>query len=341
MNEKPESLPPVVQLSVKAAELLGYKTRVVDSAFGFLFEVSKGKEARYFVGGVSPLNDAVAARIAQDKFYTSMALADRGFRVPEGVRCIRASHFTVNDFSDRSGVEPGVAFARRVGYPVIVKPNRGALGRDVTCVGCEEELLRAIDTVWNGDYIALVQRVVAGADIRLDFLDGSYLVGYRRSPIVIRGDGQKTIGSLLEQLDRRFGDDAIFARRRTEPIWEQRVISRGWSEATVLGDGESISFESPVLNLNRWATANLVEELPYRWLRYCMSVAETLRLRHFGLDLRVPVCGDASGWIDVPPEQAVVIEVNASPALVQFHDLGYADRAIEGQSRVLRAAFGQ
>jgi hypothetical protein len=44
--------------------------------------------------------------------------------------------------------------------------------------------------------------------------------------------------------------------------------------------------------------------------------------------------------MDTPPEQTVIIEVNASPALVQLHDLGHADRAIEAQSRVLRASFG-
>jgi len=45
--------------------------------------------------------------------------------------------------------------------------------------------------------------------------------------------------------------------------------------------------------------------------------------------------------MDTAPEETVVIEVNASPALVQLHDLGYEDKAIAGQARVLLAALGE
>jgi len=332
-------LPRVVQLSLRAAEHLGYKARIIDPDYGYLFEVSNGRTKRCFVGGMSPLNDAVGARIAQDKFYTAMLLADRGFRVTEGVRCLRADYFRVDDFSDRAGPQPGIDLAHRVGYPVIVKPNRMALGRDVVAVYDEASLVLAIETVWKGDYLALVQRVAWGADVRLDFLDGTFLAGYRRRPVSVVGNGHDSIRSLLARLDRRFGDEDYFGRRRSEPIWRERVVSRGWDVNTVLPEGETLSFESPVLNLNRWATAEVLDDVPERWLRFCLSVAEGMHLRHFGLDLRIPVQGDGSDWMDMDPHSTVIIEVNASPALVQLHDLGHADKAIAGQARVMRAAF--
>ncbi len=331
-------LPRIVQLSLRAAESLGYRTRILDPEYGYLFEVDNGVEKRCFVGGMSPLNDAVAARIAQDKYYTSMLLADRGFRVVQGVRCLRADYFRVDDFSDRAGPQPGIDLANRVGYPVIVKPNRMALGRDVVAVHDESSLLRAIETVWKGDYLALVQRVAWGADVRLDFLDGTFLAGYRRHPIRIVGDGRSSLRALLVELDRRFADDETFGRRKAEPIWKQVVLSRGWDENTVLARGQRVSFENPVLNVNRWATAEVLDGVPDRWLRFCLSVAEVTGLRHFGLDLRVPA-GEDEDWREVSPDKTVIIEVNASPALVQLHDLGCQDKAIAGQARVLRAAF--
>jgi glutathione synthase/RimK-type ligase-like ATP-grasp enzyme len=334
-----EQLPRIVRLALRAAEHLGYEARIVDPAYGYLFQVSDGRKQRYFVGGLSPLNDAVGARLAQDKFYTAMILAERGFRVTNGVRCIRPGYFKFEDFSDHSGVDAGIQHANRVGYPVIVKPNRMALGRDVVAVYDEPSLIEAIETVWKADYIALVQEVARGADVRLDFLDGSFLAGYRRRPVAILGDGRRDIRTLLCDLDRRFGDDDFFGRRRSEPLWEQIVTARGWDERSVLSLGEALSFENPVLNLNRWATAEVLDDVPDSWLRYCLSVAEVLHLRHFGLDLRVPVPGDGSGWKDAEPASSVIIEVNASPALVQLHELGYRQKAIHGQARVLRALF--
>jgi glutathione synthase/RimK-type ligase-like ATP-grasp enzyme len=44
------------------------------------------------------------------------------------------------------------------------------------------EMFRAIDAVWQRDYIALAQTACLGEDLRLDFLDGDFLVGYVRRP---------------------------------------------------------------------------------------------------------------------------------------------------------------
>ena len=330
-------IPQVVQLTLRAADLLGYQHRIIDPDYCYLFEVSNGRESRCFVGGVSPLNDALAFRLAQDKYYTSVVLAHYGFRVPECVRCLRANHFTVNDFSDREGMLPGIEFARSNGYPLIVKPNRMALGRDVVAVNNEYELVAAIETVWKGDYIALVQRLITGWDVRFDLLNGSMIAGYRRSPITIVGDGLNTIRSLLAEVDRRFADDAFFRHRAAEATWQSNVTSHGWDEKTVLSRGESVSFESAVLNLNRWATAELIRELPSKWLDFCLSAADVMKLHHFGLDLRIPI--EHGSWMDESPHSSVIIEINASPSLAQFHDLGYPDEALEAQAAVLRAAF--
>ncbi len=323
---------------MRAAARIGYQTRIVDPTYGYLYEVSHGGERRYIVGGMSPLNDAVAARIAQDKHYSAMVLEERGFRVTQGVRCLRAGYFKYEDYGNRSGFQPGIDLANRCGYPVIVKPNRMALGRDVVAVGSESELVEAVETVWRDDYIALVQAVAPGADLRLDFLDGSFLAGYQRRPVVVTGDGQRSIRQLLSDRDCRYASEEFFARRRGEAAWQARVTDRGWGEETVLDRGQVLSFDDPVLNLNRWATAEVVDDVPEAWLRYCLSIAEVFRLRHFGVDLRVPVA-ESEDWRRADPSRSVIIEVNASPSLVQLHQLGYEQRAIEGLSRVLRALF--
>ena len=331
-------LPPIVQLAKHAAAHLGYDFRVEDEAYGYLFSLTRGHRKRYFVGGLSALNDAVSSRVAQDKYYTSMVLASRGIHVPEQIRCIREGYFKNEAIVDDDALERATAFARRVGYPVIVKPNRMSLGRDVMAAHDETQLYEAMHTVWKSDYIALVQRVARGQDVRLDFLDGSFLAGYCRTAVCICGDGERSVRQLLCEQDERFADAEFFAKRRADGEFEQALTARGYDETTVLRRGEAIGFDTPVLNLNRWATARVLDGVTARWRDYCVEVGEVLGLRHFGLDLRVP-CHEHEPWQRTDPQQSVVIEVNASPALVQLHNLGFERQAIEGQARVFRALF--
>lgn len=338
--------PAIVQLAMRAAKHLGYKCEVVDSQYGFLFEMSDGNQTRYFIGGLSPLNDAVAARLAQDKYYTSMILEKNGFHVPDQVRCIKSGYFSPGQFDSTDspeGPEAAVRFARKNGYPVIAKPNRMSLGRDVTVAHDEPSLLESIEKIWGADYIALTQQVVAGTDVRLDFLDGTFLAGYRRKPLTIQGDGKRTVRALLIEQDRRFADPTFFDRRCADLVWRQVALDAGLDASSVLARSQRLLFDTTVLNLNRWSTAEVLDDVPGPWLEYCLNVGKQLHLRHFGLDLRVPTTTSDTGaechWQQVDPTRSVVIEINASPALVQLHDLGYQQKAIVGQSRVFRALF--
>lgn len=338
--------PAIVQLAMRAAKHLGYKCEIIDSQYGFLFEMSDGNQTRYFIGGLSPLNDAVASRLAQDKYYTSMILEKNGFHVPTQVRCIKPGYFSPGQFDspdNLDGPDAAVQFARKNGYPVIAKPNRMSLGRDVMVAHDELSLLESIEKIWRADYIALTQQVVPGTDVRLDFLDGTFLAGYRRKPLTIQGDGKRTVRALLIEQDRRFADPTFFERRCAELVWKQVALDAGLNASSILASGQRLLFDTTVLNLNRWSTAEVLDDVPEPWLEYCLSVGKQLHLRHFGLDLRVPTTVSASGtkchWQQVDPTRSVVIEINASPALVQLHDLGYQQKAIVGQSRVFRALF--
>jgi glutathione synthase/RimK-type ligase-like ATP-grasp enzyme len=179
----PTELPHAVELIREAAETLGLSFRSLDPDFGHLFELSDGRVTRTLLGGRSPLNDAVSARLAEDKYYTELVLRRAGYRVPESVRCLKPGQFVLEDYSGRDGTAGAEAFAAARGFPLVVKPNRLSHGRQVQLVHNADELLSAIHRVWNFDYLALVQTAIGGVDIRLDFLDSEYLVGYtRRAP---------------------------------------------------------------------------------------------------------------------------------------------------------------
>lgn len=180
--EPAPEVPKVMGLIVEAAKALNITVTVVDPEYGLLVELSRDGQTQTLLGGRSPLNDAVAARICEDKYYTGIILKRQGYSTPDTARCLKPGHFSSEHYDRRSGISNGLKFARLHGFPLVVKPNRLSHGRDVSLVRNVAELKAAVDAVWRSDYIALVQEWLPGSDLRLNFLDGEFLCGYQRQP---------------------------------------------------------------------------------------------------------------------------------------------------------------
>lgn len=316
----------------EAARRLGLTSRVLDPEFGFLWELEDSKGTRRTICGAKvPINDASAAQISGDKHYGGIVLERAGFRAPSTVRCLSPTKFGHGEYASRCGSEPALAFAVERGYPLVVKPNRLSHGRAVQHVTDAATLLNAIDAVFAVDDIALVQTFAAGREFRLDVLDGQFLVGYEREPLVARGDGVHTIAELLAACDSRFGHSQESAVRLAE-VERSAVLSENAPDglATVLPVGSDLDFSGGVLNLNRCATARVIESLTPAWTDWCSRVAGAMHLRHIGIDLRV-------ASLESDPAEAVILETNSAPLVNQIAHMGHRELAIESLVRVLRA----
>ncbi len=96
------STPQVIALVREAAARLSLSVEILDPEYGHLFRLHDRQRSVTLLGGRSPLNDAVAARICEDKYYTAMVLQAAGIRTPEGVRCLKPDHFQLEDYRDRA-----------------------------------------------------------------------------------------------------------------------------------------------------------------------------------------------------------------------------------------------
>jgi glutathione synthase/RimK-type ligase-like ATP-grasp enzyme len=328
----PRAWPKVTELCLEAAARLGLDAEVLDPEYGYLFEVRRGARRRLLLGGRSPLNDAVAARLAEDKHYTGLLLARAGLRVPETARCLSPHHPSLRAYRERAGMAPGEALAEARGLPLVVKPNRLSHGRGVQLVEDRRALPAAVRAVWALDAIALVQTAAEGRDFRLDFVDGEYLTGYERRPLKVRGDGTRRLGALLAAADGRFADPDRQRRLAEDPRATALLARRGWTLKSVIPEGATVAFEGPIQNLHGASTARLVRHLPERLRRHCLRAGEALGLRHFGVDLKL-------ASLEADPAGATFIEVNASPLLTQIYLLGHREVAVRAQMRVLEAMF--
>lgn len=315
-------------MRLEAARRLGYEVTCLDEETGYLNEIRSAGRRVVLMGSISPLNDAGAYVLATDKFYAAATLAAGGHRVPLGTRCLRPGRFL--GYDAQTGQGPARAFLERHGLPLVVKPNAGSRGRDVALVRHEGELWQAIDRVWQHDYLALVQRPVLGVDLRLDFVDDDCVAAYVRRPVVLRGDGERSIQALFEAADPRL--DAAWCAQQLplEPAWQRRVREQGMSPATVLPRGQSLCLEEVVLNLNRVCTCERVLPVPEPWQALGRGIGRCLGLRHFGVDLKVDS-------LEQDPSDAVVIEVNASPLLVNMARLGCYEEVVGIEQRIVAA----
>ena len=322
--------PAAVRFQLDAARRLGLEGRLVDPGCGYLFEIGDGRRWMPMVGGMSAANGAVPARLASDKDYTARLLVRAGFRVPATARCLDRSYFGSDLGGAEFGPGPGLRLAAERGYPLLVKPNRRSHGRGIVRVASDDELERAIAGIWERlDYVALVQEPIPGTDLRLDYLGDEFLLGYERRPVRVEGDGHATLRELLAAA---LPGSPLPAGLPDDPDWRAAADPLSLEPETVLPAGEAFEIGGTVLNLNRWATARPIFEVPPAWLEHGVAIGRALGLEHFGIDFR-------GATLDEDPGEAVVIEVNASPLLLRIAELGWREEALAAQAEVLEVAW--
>jgi glutathione synthase/RimK-type ligase-like ATP-grasp enzyme len=86
------------------------------------------------------------------------------------------------------------------------------------------------------------------------------------------------------------------------------------------------------MNLNRGATAVHLPLIPEAWRQWCVELGRSLGLEHFGLDLRAES-------LEAEPSSAVVLEVNATPLVLQMAKMGHRETALKAQMAVFVCAL--
>ena len=138
-----------------------------------------------------------------------------------------------------------VAAAENIGFPVVVKPNNGGMGRGVSVqMNTAAEVREAFARAREFDRSVLVEQLVAGADYRLLIIDGQMCAAAKRVPGHIIGDGNHTVDELLDVLnsDPRRGDGAAasWTKIKLDDQAHRLLAEYGYDTQSVPQDGELI-----------------------------------------------------------------------------------------------------
>ncbi|MFS8497134.1 MAG: acylphosphatase [Micromonosporaceae bacterium] len=287
---------------------LGLRTRRLSRAVFLAEDPASGR----FVGFTDSESSATGAAdsvAAARKDVARQLLAAAGLPVPDG------GVFAV---SDR---EAAAAMARKLGFPVVVKPAGGSKGVGVTVgVDSEERLARALDDVAASRYAdtgVVVERYVAGNDYRVLATRSQVLSVVRREPASVVGDGRRTIEELVVATNAARRQNPHLARRviRLDARVDETLRAQGLTRWSVPAVGQPVRLRAEAnFSLGGESSEVLDETHPSVRQLATAAVRAFPGLPHAGLDILMD-----DHRLPVDEQTVTVIEVNSRPVQAIHH----------------------
>ena len=187
----------------------------------------------------------IAVELAGDKEETNGILRDLGLPVPEQRIVRRASE--------------AVRAAKRIGFPVVLKPLDGNHGRGVSInLKTDEEVELGFKKAAEHGRTIIVESYIEGFDHRLLVVNGELVAAAKREPGHVVGDAKRTVAELVDIVNedprRGVGHEKVLTRLEFDHQAEQLLSKSGYDKDTVPKEGEVVYLRSTA-NLSTGGTA--------------------------------------------------------------------------------------
>ncbi|OLO42340.1 hypothetical protein BTR23_03725 [Alkalihalophilus pseudofirmus] len=244
-------------------------------------------------------NEAVS--ICGNKEQTKTFLSKANIPVPEGSK-----------FSADTSDEEMITYAKRIGFPVVLKPTNGSLGKGVfTNIVDEDGLMEAItslrEVIKYEEYI--IEKFIYGNEYRVYVVEDRVISAVHRIPANIVGDGKNTIKSLIENKNKdRKNNPYLYSKLiKMDDEMVKFLSKRGYTIETIPKKGEKIDLRDKS-NISMGgdpidATDTMSSEVKQIAIDTIKAIPE---LHHAGIDIIVN---------PDDPDQGTVIEVNATAGI--------------------------
>lgn len=317
---KPKSI--LAEILIEIAPRIGARV-TLEPIWGYVGQITYASGVkRYFRSSTLDINRVGASDIAKDKGYAKYFMRLMGYQTIPGETFYSKSW--AKAIRSRKGIDAAYRYAKRIGFPVIVKPNSRSQGNAVMKVHNKTEFYQAARWSFLKDNTILVERMIVGRDYRIVVLDNEIISAYERIPLQVTGNGRSTIGLLLKAKQKRFvdqgrdtridpNDPRIKAKLKRQKLTLQSIPPVGKSillldNANLSTGGESVD----VTDIVHPEMANLA-----------INLTRDMGLRLCGVDIILPTSIDRS-----PKEGYHIIEVNSAPGLDHYAALGDKQRKI-------------
>jgi len=277
--------------------------RLNSSTHGKFFSLSNGSKTHYFFRSRGDKVSNKSVRICQNKEETKELLRKSNVPIPQG------GEFDIN-YENKI-----IDYAENIGYPVVLKPLSGSMGRGVYMgINNKSNLLDAIrDTRSRYRYKKyLLEKYYPGQEYRV-YVVGDRVVGAtNRIPANIIGNGKDTVEILIEKKNKQREKNPYLASKPIKVDFEVEkcLESYKYQMGSIPKKGETV-FLREKSNLSSGgdpieATDELTEEVQ----QIAVNALKALpSIPHAGVDVIVNPKDNKKG---------VVLEINAT-AEISFH----------------------
>ncbi|MEH6453932.1 MAG: cyanophycin synthetase, partial [Psychromonas sp.] len=212
-----------------------------------LVQFGHGKYQQRIQATITSETKHIAVEISCDKEDTHNLLNDLGLPVPQQ-RMV---------YSEREAIR----VAKRIGYPVVLKPLNANHGRGVSIdLSTEEQIITAFAFAreHGTSRAVLVESFLTGLDHRMLVVNGELVAVAKRVPGHVVGDGKKTISELIDQVNedprRGVGHEKVLTQLEMDTQAERLVEEAGYTPETILKKDEAFYLRSTA-NLSTGGTA--------------------------------------------------------------------------------------
>ncbi len=306
----------------KIAPTIGARV-IIEPEWGIVGQIIfKNKRKRYFRYSSLDLNSLGASEIAKDKDYANFFMKRMGYATIPG-RTFFSDRWAKAIGSKRT-IHAGYRYAKRRGFPVIVKPNSGSQGNGVTLTHTRQEFYRAMRYVFGFDRVALVQKPVYGKDYRIVVVDKRVISVYERVPLSVVGDGTSTIKKFLQKKQKYF----IASSRDTQlKVRDPRIIDKLKHQNLRLSSIIPKDTRVYLLDNANLSTGgdsiDVTHKIHPAFKRISVQLTKDMGLRMCGVDIMVE-----TGDISKKPQKYWILEVNSAPGLDHYARSGKAQEKI-------------
>jgi len=152
------------------------------------YRLGTGSRQQIILESGAEINNWIASALARNKAQTRLLLSAQGLPV--------AQQFSVNSS------EAAVQAARRIGYPVVIKPPNMKQGIGVHLnLKNDDQVRDAFTETQQYAPVTLVEQYVVGNDYRFLVVGGELLAVARRRPPQVTGDGFRSIAAIVSELN--------------------------------------------------------------------------------------------------------------------------------------------
>ena len=247
--EQRRALGPSTAALVHAAEARGIPFMRLNNQS--LVQLGHGKFQQRIQATVTGRTPHIAVELAGDKEETNRILGRIGLPVPK---------------QELVQSEAGaLRAARRIGFPVVVKPYNGNHGRAVAIhLTTDEQVRTAFHAAQEVSRSVIVESFQVGDDHRLLVVNGTLVAATRRTPGHVVGDGSHSIAQLVEIVNadprRGVGHEKVLTRLALDEQALGLLERKGYTPETVPPAGETVYLRSTA-NLSTGGTATDVTDI--------------------------------------------------------------------------------